>query len=123
MQGILYEEQSIWLFLLVTVCMGGWAAWMTGRAVAITWRPFWQYVAGGCSCSPASCASSTSPCSRARCARCTTISLTRLWFSSSASSAIRYTRANQMTTQYRWLYERTGPLTWREKPPLAHDPA
>jgi hypothetical protein len=22
-----------------------------------------------------------------------------------------------MTTQYRWLYERAGPLTWREKPP------
>jgi hypothetical protein len=21
-----------------------------------------------------------------------------------------------MTSQYRWLYERTGPLTWREKP-------
>ncbi len=20
-----------------------------------------------------------------------------------------------MTTQYRWLYERTGPFTWREK--------
>jgi hypothetical protein len=27
----------------------------------------------------------------------------------------RYTRARQMTTQYRWLYERTGPLTWRER--------
>ena len=42
MQGILYEEPSIWLFLLVTVIMGGWAAWMTGRAIAITWRPFWN---------------------------------------------------------------------------------
>ena len=30
MQGILYEEPSIWLFLLITVIMGGWAAWMTG---------------------------------------------------------------------------------------------
>jgi uncharacterized RDD family membrane protein YckC len=29
----------------------------------------------------------------------------------------RYTRTGQMTTQYRWLYERTGPLTWREKTP------
>ena len=33
MQGILYEEPSIWLFLLVTCLLGGGAAWMTGRAV------------------------------------------------------------------------------------------
>ena len=44
MQGILYEEPSIWLFLLVTVIMGGWAAWMTGRAIALTWRPFWNLI-------------------------------------------------------------------------------
>jgi len=31
MQGILYEEPTIWLFLLVTVVMGGWLAWMAGR--------------------------------------------------------------------------------------------
>ena len=45
MQGILYEEPSIWLFLLITVIMGGWAAWMTGRAIALTWRPFWTRAA------------------------------------------------------------------------------
>ena len=39
LQGILYEEPSIWLFLLVTVAMGGWAAWRTGVAVAKTWKP------------------------------------------------------------------------------------
>lgn len=38
LQGILHEEASIWLFLLVTCVMGGWAAWMTGRAMASTWR-------------------------------------------------------------------------------------
>ena len=40
MQGILYEEPSFWLFALVTVLMGGWAAWMTGRAMAMTWQPY-----------------------------------------------------------------------------------
>ena len=35
MQGILYEEPSVWLFLLVTLVMGGGAAWMTGRAMAV----------------------------------------------------------------------------------------
>ena len=27
----------------------------------------------------------------------------------------RWKRTQQMTTQYYWLYERTGPLTWRSK--------
>ena len=39
MQGILYEEPSFFLFALVTVAMGGWAAWRTGIAIAKTWRP------------------------------------------------------------------------------------
>lgn len=42
MQGILYEEPTVWLFLLVTVIMGGAAAWQTGRAVASVWKPIWQ---------------------------------------------------------------------------------
>jgi hypothetical protein len=40
MQGILYEEHSAWLFILVTIIMGGAAAWQMGRAIAQTWRPF-----------------------------------------------------------------------------------
>jgi hypothetical protein len=28
----------------------------------------------------------------------------------------RHTRTTQMTTQYRWLYERAGPLSWRARP-------
>ena len=27
----------------------------------------------------------------------------------------RWKRTQQMTNQYYWLYERTGPLTWRSK--------
>jgi hypothetical protein len=29
-------------FLLVTVLIGGGAAWLSGRAIAQTWRPWWQ---------------------------------------------------------------------------------
>src|SRR3954464_1993327 len=42
MNGILYEEDYIGLFLLVTVAMGGGAAWLAGRAIAATWRPWWH---------------------------------------------------------------------------------
>ncbi len=114
MQGILYEEPSIWLFLLVTVVMGGWAAWMTGRAIAITWRPTWQVAAyvlllglvvrfihfalfGGTLLSLQYYIVDT---------------IVAMIF---AFAGWRYTRAGQMTTQYRWLYERTGPFGWRER--------
>jgi uncharacterized protein DUF6867 len=29
-------------FLLVSIALGGGAAWLAGRAVARTWRPLWQ---------------------------------------------------------------------------------
>ena len=39
---LLYEEDSFGVFLLVTVVLGGGAAWLSGRAIAATWRPWWQ---------------------------------------------------------------------------------
>ena len=32
-----------------------------------------------------------------------------------ACLGFRMMRTTQMVTQYRWLYERTGPLTWRAR--------
>ena len=32
-----------------------------------------------------------------------------------AGLGFRLTRARQMAGQYGWLFERTGPLTWRER--------
>lgn len=114
MQGILYEEHSIFLFILVTIVMGGWAAWMTGRAIALTWRPIFQlplYILilgwvvrfihfalfGG-----------------------TLLTLhyyivDTILLLAFAFAGWRYTRAGQMTTQYRWLYERTGPFGWKPR--------
>src|SRR5258707_3931118 len=39
---LLTDEQSLGVFLLVSVCMGGGAAWLAGRAIAATWRPWWH---------------------------------------------------------------------------------
>lgn len=114
MQGILYEEHSIWLFLLVTIVMGGWAAWMTGRAIALTWRPLWNAVLytlllgfvvrfihfalfGGTLLSAHYYVVDT---------------VVLLGF---AMAGYRYMRTTQMTTQYRWLYERTGPFGWKSR--------
>jgi hypothetical protein len=39
-----YETGSngLWVFLLVTVIIGGSGAYISGRAIAQTWRPFWH---------------------------------------------------------------------------------
>jgi hypothetical protein len=43
-QDLLYEPNHFWAFVLVTLILGGGAAWLTGRAIALTWRPWWQVV-------------------------------------------------------------------------------
>ncbi|MBL8564084.1 MAG: hypothetical protein JNM89_00035 [Hyphomicrobiaceae bacterium] len=35
---------GLWVFLLLTVAIGGGAAWVTGKAIAETWRPVSQLV-------------------------------------------------------------------------------
>ena len=117
MEG-LYTEETLQQVLLVTGVIGGGAAWLTGRAIAHTWRPFWHlmiYTAllggavrfvhfalfEGTLLSPASYGADT------------------LYLLVIAALAWRMARAAQMATQYYWLYERTSPLTWRlrdEKP-------
>jgi uncharacterized protein DUF6867 len=44
MHGILYEGDRLASFLLVTVLLGGGAAWLAGRAIAQTWRPWWSII-------------------------------------------------------------------------------
>jgi hypothetical protein len=39
---LLADEQSLGIFFLVSVAMGGGAAWLAGRAIAATWRPWWH---------------------------------------------------------------------------------
>jgi hypothetical protein len=36
------DENSLGVFLLVSVVLGGGAAWLAGRAIASTWRPWWH---------------------------------------------------------------------------------
>ncbi|WP_230532498.1 DUF6867 family protein [Microvirga roseola] len=114
MQGILYEEPSIWLFLLITVIMGGWAAWMTGRAIAITWGPYWQLVIYllllGVAVRFIHYALFEGTLLSLQYYVVDTIVVLII-----GSLGFQYNRAKLMTSQYRWLYERTGLFSWREK--------
>jgi hypothetical protein len=114
MQGILYEESSAWLFILVTCVLGGWAAWMTGRAYAMTWRrPISLALALlllGVAVRFIHHALFQGTMLAPRYYVVDTVVLMIVGFAS-----FRYRRAWQMATQYYWLYERTGPLTWRAR--------
>jgi hypothetical protein len=111
MNGILYEEDYVGLFLLVTVVMGGGAAWLAGRAIAATWRPWWHVAAymlilgfavrfihfalfEGTLLSAQFYLVDTAVC---------------LIF---GYLGFRVTRVGQMTTQYRWINARAGFLRW-----------
>lgn len=114
MQGILYEEPTVWLFLLVTVVMGGWLAWMTGRAIARTWKPFGQLVIYilvlGLVVRFIHFALFEATLLTLRYYIVDTVFLMVF-----GVAGWRYNRASQMTTQYRWLYERTGPFGWKPR--------
>ena len=112
--GWFYQEDSFGVFVLVTIILGGGAAALAGRAVAATWRPWWQVLTyalilglavrfihfslfGG-----------------------TLLSLHYYLVDSAVCTAFaflgfRFARARQMVEHYRWLNERSGPLRWRRR--------
>jgi hypothetical protein len=114
MTDLPHDLRTFGIFLLITVVLGGGAAWMTGSGLARGWRPFWH------------CALALLLVAAA--ARFLHYALFEEPLLSAPAYALdaavilaigglgyRMTRVRQMTTQYRWLYERTGPLTWRSR--------
>ena len=112
----LYEEGSVGVFLLVTIILGGGAAILAGRAIAATWRPWWQVVAYGFVLAGA--------------VRFIHFSLYGGTFLSLHYYLVdtvfcivfgylgfKAARARQMITQYRWLNESDGLMRWRRRLP------
>ena len=108
------SDDGLRVFFALTVIIGGGAAFLAGRGLALTWKPLWRlffYMAllaaavrffhyalfGG--------------------------TLLSLYYYLVAYAVLvaaavlghRVMRATQMVTQYRWLYERTSPLTWKAR--------
>ncbi len=111
--GLLWEN-SFGVFLLLTVFLGGGAGWLSGRAIALTWRPVWQIVIYMVLLSGAVRFLAYGLFDE------TLVSLhyyvvTLIILLVISGLGYRVTRVGQMVTQYRWLYERAGPFAWRER--------
>ena len=118
MEHLIYDEGGLWVYLVVTVILGGGGAFSSGRAIARSWQD-WPMVI----LAMAGLAFGVRFIHYALFGE-TLLSLHFYLADFLTLCAIglighRYTRAGQMTTQYRWLYERTGPLNWVEKPDTA----
>jgi len=109
----LYAGENTGAVLLVTGALGGGAAWLAGRAIALSWRSSLHVVLAMILLAAA-----------ARFIHFALFGGNLLSLSSYGCDfaiflvvgliAWRATRAAQMVRQYPWLYARTGPLTWRE---------
>ena len=42
MAEITFDRTIVFHFVVATILMGGGAGWLSGRAIAITWRPRWM---------------------------------------------------------------------------------
>jgi hypothetical protein len=108
------SDDSLHVFILLTAIIGGGAAFLAGRGLAKGWKPFWRvyfYMAllaaavrffhyalfDGRLLSPYY------------------YLVTYAVLLAAGSLGYRAMRTTQMVSQYRWLYERTGPLTWRDR--------
>ena len=108
------SDDSLRVFLVLTVIIGGGAAFLAGRGLARSWKPFWRvyfYMA-----------------LLAAAVRFFHYALfdgnllslyyylvTYAVMLAAGVLGFRAMRTTQMVTQYRWLYERTSPLTWRNR--------
>jgi len=109
----LYGGESIGAVVLVTGLLGGGAAWLTGRAIAATWRPPWTVILAML---PLAAAARFIHFAlfRGNLLSLTSYVCDFCIFLVLALLAWRLTRAAQMVRQYPWLYTRAGPLSWRE---------
>ena len=108
------DLRSILLFLFVTVGLGGSAAALAGRAIAATWRPWWDVVKYMLLLAVA--------------VRFVQFSVYQSQFLSLPAYLVdaavcliagllsfRLKRVQQMVTSYGWINRRAGPLTWRRQ--------
>jgi hypothetical protein len=111
----LFTEGNLGIFLLLTVVLGGGAAFLAGRSLAKDWRSLTSLILFmiplGAGVRFLHFALFQHPLFSLSHFISTTLILMVF-----ALFGYRLKRVSQMITQYPWLYERSGLLTWRQKP-------
>jgi hypothetical protein len=121
----LIAEKSFAAFFLITIVLGGGAAFMAGRALARTWKPFARAVLYmlllGLAVrflhwglfSDATYASWREMQGTLFSVHYYVVDTVILM--GMAALGYRLERARQMTSQYGWIYERTSPISWKKR--------
>ena len=110
------DERSLEIFLLVSVGMGGGAAWLAGRAIASTWRPWW-HVALYMLILGLAVRFMHFALFQARLVAPHYYLLDSAVCLGFGLLGYRLHRVGQMITRYGWLFRRRGLLGWRRVPP------
>ncbi len=101
--------------LFVTVIMVGFAAFITGQALASTWRPMWQMIPYGIMLGFADRFLVWGLFDHVDGLSISGYAIDTAYLIAVGLAAYRLTQARKMVTQYPWLYERTGRFGWRDK--------
>ncbi|MBN8982810.1 MAG: hypothetical protein J0I29_16285 [Rhizobiales bacterium] len=109
---MLYASENIFQVLFVTLVLGGGCAFLAGRAIASTWRSIWVAAAAmiglGFAVRFVHFALFNETLLLPK-----TYAVETLVLMAIACLSFQRTRARQMVTQYYWLYEPSGPFSWR----------
>ena len=108
------SDDGPWVLLALTVIIGGAGAFLSGRGLARSWKPFWRvffYMA----LLAAAVRFFHYALFDGKLTSVYYYLVTYAILVVAALLGFRVMRTTQMVTQYRWLYERTSPLTWRDR--------
>ncbi len=109
-------EDTVPVFLIMTVIIGGGLAYLAGRSLAGTWRPLWMAIAYmiplGLALRFSHFALFDGDLLSVHFFIVDTLVLI-----AGAFLGYRLTRARQMVKQYPWLYQSAGPFNWKQRQP------
>jgi hypothetical protein len=112
--SLFVEDNSPWIFFIMTVVIGGGAAFLAGRALASKWRPWFMaalyMIPLGLALRFFHYALFNGDLLSLHYLITDTLVLI-----AAAGLGYRLTRVHQMVSQYPWLYERSSPFSWRAK--------
>lgn len=111
---ILIPNVSLAVFFSMTIVLFGWASFMTGQALAGTWRPMWQVFPYGLLLGVGD-RLMTFFLFKGTLTSIPAYLFATLILTAIALLAYRLTQVHKMVTQYPWLYERVTLFSWRVK--------